>query len=163
MFQGEELGRSSPGEQEIAGPLCPGRAGRPCCLTSGASESSRSWEGSGLSSSAYVRALPSCRKPEIRGAGPLRLLRAEPRLLKETQHPDTSWPGTPEPALLPYLPTHRAPSRQRFGFLKRQTPPGPVGKLWGLGMGVGAQRILKRVGSSSCLSIPFSLLKYKIL
>lgn len=78
-----------------AGPQRPGRRENPGLLCSGPAPHTRLphlWElgvspsrdGSGLRCSTQVLVPPSCRKPEIREAELLHLLRAEPRLLKKT-------------------------------------------------------------------------------
>lgn len=68
-------------------PSVPGRPHRPLHLTSRGSASSWCEEVSGLRFCAQALVPPSSRKPEIRGADLLHLLRAEPRLLKKTAPP----------------------------------------------------------------------------
>lgn len=100
----EELGRRDPVGGRSQARFVPGQPCTPGCLTSGNSASSPSRDGSGLRCSAQVLDPRSCRKLEIRGAELLRLLRAEPRLLKKTAAPgdcafgDRSGRWDPEPA-----------------------------------------------------------------
>lgn len=126
VFQGEELGRGGPGGQEILNPLSlvlVPQTRQPHLAGLGVPRVPRRL-GPQLLRASFGPAQPSCRKPEIRGAEPLRLLREEPRLLKETAAPrDTCVLRRAEPA--PARPSPEGEPR----VLKETGEGGVVGSL----------------------------------
>ena len=124
-------------------PSVPGRPHRPRGLTSGGSASSWCREASGLRFSAQVLVPPSCRKPEIRRADLLHLLRAEPRLLKKTAAPGDASSRDLSGRLHPKLAPSAAPRRARLRLLKRQVAPGGPVRMW---RGSSSARLAPGVG-----------------
>lgn len=85
-------------------------------------------EGSGLKRSAQDPGPPGCRKLEIRGAGLPRLLRAEPRLLKETTAPRDEASGDPSGQPLPEPAASTAPLEGEARALKETGAARPTGE-----------------------------------
>ena len=104
--------------QSWAGPVHPAASPR------GRSESNLSGYAWGLRFSAQVLIPPSCRKPEIRGAKLLHLLRAELRPLKETAAPGDITSRDLNKQHHPQLTPSATHLRAKIGFLKRQVARG---------------------------------------